>query len=264
MACIPGGPFLRGTNDGPENARPQETVWLHTFYMDLYEITVAQYRACVRAKKCPKAGPRYIGFDDPDMPITGISWYDARAYCRAQDKDLPTEAQWEKAARGTEGALYSWGDEPVTCERAIIRNVKGRGCGRPKPRTKPETGRPWEVGSRPAGVYGLYDMIGNSWEWVLDWSSASYHACGDACRGVDPKGPCPDRDPAEACPGYRRKIVRGGSWYWPASYNTAVYRRAHVPGNEPFHHFGFRCAKAPGPTPQTRPAAPAQGSTAPQ
>ncbi len=241
MACVPGGPFVRGSDDGPPDTRPKETVHLQTFWIDKYEVTVADYRACVAQRRCPKAGPRYIGFDEPSMPITGVSWFDARAYCRAHGKDLPTEAQWEKAARGEHGALYPWGDAPATCERAILKDHRGRGCGRKKPRTKPEKGRPWPVGSRPPGVYGLYDMVGNSWEWVLDWYTTSYADCGDACRGVDPKGPC---DGAVPCKGVRRKVVRGGSWYWPADpYNTAIYRRAHVPSNEPFHHFGFRCAK---------------------
>jgi formylglycine-generating enzyme required for sulfatase activity len=120
MACIPGGPFLRGTDAGPENARPAAEVWISTFYMDLNEVTYAQYRACADAGKCPNTGPRYRGYDYPNMPITGISWYDSVAYCEAQGKRLPTEAEWEKAARGEKGALYSWGDEPVTCELAIV------------------------------------------------------------------------------------------------------------------------------------------------
>ncbi len=240
MACVPGGPFLRGTDDGPENARPQARVWIGTFHMDRNEITYAQYRGCARAGQCPDTGPRYRGYDYPNMPITGISWYDAVAYCQAQGKRLPTEAEWEKAARGPDGALYPWGDAPVTCELAVIKDARGRSCGVKKDHTKPETGRPWDVGSRAPGVYGLYDMVGNSWEWVADWYASSYEACGEACTGIDPKGPC---GAAETCRGHGRKIVRGGSWYWPAAYNTAVYRRAHVPKNDPFHHFGFRCAR---------------------
>jgi formylglycine-generating enzyme required for sulfatase activity len=239
MSCIPGGPFIRGTNDGPENARPQETVWVHTFYMDQYEVTYAEYKACQKRKECPRAGPRYTDFNHPNMPIQGINWYDAVAYCKAHGKQLPTEAQWEKAARGPDGNLYPWGNEPVTCERAIYKNEKGRSCGLKKAISKPDTGRPWDVGSRPAGVYGLYDMVGNSWEWVADWYARSYEECGEACQGIDPKGPC---DGAEECPHHNWKIVRGGSWYWDATRQTGVFRRHHVPSNDPFHHFGFRCA----------------------
>ncbi|MEZ4451335.1 MAG: SUMF1/EgtB/PvdO family nonheme iron enzyme [Nannocystaceae bacterium] len=239
MACIPAGPFLRGSDDGPENARPAATVWLQTYYMDRNEVTYAEYKACVRARKCPMSGPAYSDFDRPRQPINGISWHDAVAYCRAHGKRLPTEAQWEKAARGDSGELHPWGDEPATCERAILRDASGRGCGVKKQGSKPETGRPWEIGSRPAYRYGLYDMAGNSWEWVADWYTRSYAECGDACLGVDPKGPCGG---ADECPGQKRKIVRGGSWYWPAEYATAIYRRPHFPENRPFHHFGFRCA----------------------
>ena len=239
MSCIPGGPFIRGSNEADKNAAPEASVWLQTFYMDQNEVTYAEYKACVKERACPRSGPAYTDFDRPQQPINGISWFDAVAYCESKGKRLPTEAQWEKAARGPDGELHPWGDEPATCERAIIKDESGRGCGVPKGGDKPEVGRPWVVGSRPAYRYGLYDMSGNSWEWVADWYARSYEKCGDECLGVDPKGPCGG---AEKCPGYGRKIVRGGSWYWPAEHATAIYRRSHVPNNFPFHHFGFRCA----------------------
>jgi formylglycine-generating enzyme required for sulfatase activity len=245
MACIPGGPFLRGSDQGPAPARPASTVFAQTLYMDLNEVTVAEYRACMKAGDCPEAGPRYVDYDRPRQPITGVSWFDAVAYCKAHGRHLPTEAEWEKAARGTDGRLYSWGDEPITCARAVYMDKSGRSCGVLKTRGgHPEKGRPLEVGSRPAGLYGLYDMIGNSWEWTADWFSESWDDCGAACAGVDPRGPCGGG--ATPCPGHNRKVVRGGSWYWPAEYNTTVYRRAHIPANQPeFHHFGFRCAASP-------------------
>lgn len=240
MACVPGGWFVRGTDDGPPNARPRARVWLQTFYIDRFEVTYAAYKACEAAGRCPRSGPRYTDFDHPNMPIQGVRWFDAVAYCEAHGKVLPTEAQWEKAARGPDGQLYPWGDEPPTCERAILKDATGRACGLPKARSKPEVGRPWDVGSRPAGRYGLHDMIGNSWEWVADWYSRDYAQCGADCLGRDPRGPCGG---AETCPGHALKLVRGGSWYWDETYATGVYRRAHAPSNEPFHHFGFRCAR---------------------
>jgi sulfatase modifying factor 1 len=242
MACVPAGPFLRGSDEGPEHARPAARVWLQTYYMDLNEVTYAEYKACVKARKCDPSGPGYTDFDRPRQPINGIRWFDADKYCRAQGKQLPTEAQWEKAARGPDGALHPWGDEPATCERAIIKDSSGRSCGVKKLYSKPETGRPFEVGSRPAYRYGLHDMSGNSWEWVADWYAKDYATCGAECAGVEPRGPCGG---AEQCAGYRRKIVRGGSWYWDAAHATAIYRRAHYPENQPFHHFGFRCAASP-------------------
>ena len=239
MACIPGGAFIRGSDQGPVAARPQATIWLSTFYMDLNEVTVAEYKRCVTHKKCVKSGPQYADFNRPRQPINGISWYEARAYCLAMGKHLPTEAEWEKAARGVDGRLYPWGDEPATCERAVIKDHTGRSCGIKKRGNHPEKGRVWEVGQKPAGVYGLFDMSGNSYEWVADWYSTDYQACGEKCSGRDPKGPC---NGSEKCPKHQYKVVRGGSWYWPAEHATTIYRRHHVPSNRPFHHFGFRCA----------------------
>ncbi|MSQ84415.1 MAG: formylglycine-generating enzyme family protein [Myxococcales bacterium] len=239
MACIAGGAFIRGSDDGPANAKPQATVWVQTFWMDLYEVTYAEYKACEKKGKCPKSGPKYSDFNRPKQAINGVSWHDAVAYCGAHGKRLPTEAEWEKAARGTQGALHPWGNEPATCKRAVIMDKTGRSCGVKKLHSQPDKGRVLEVGSRPAGAYGLFDMSGNSWEWVADWYSPSYAKCGSACAGVDPKGPCGGK---ATCAGYHEKLVRGGSWYWPAQYATAIWRRPHAANNEPFHHFGFRCA----------------------
>jgi formylglycine-generating enzyme required for sulfatase activity len=239
MTCIAGGPFLRGSDDGPPHARPQQTVWIQTFYMDSNEVTYADYKACVKEGKCRRAGPNYGDFNNPLQPITGINWYDAVNYCKVRGKHLPTEAEWEKAARGTDGRMYSWGNEPASCDRMIYMNEKGRSCGVPKAGKHPEKGRPEPVGSRPPGVYGLFDMAGNSWEWVYDWYSKSYSECGADCEGVNPRGPC---DGAEKCQRRRRRVVRGGSWYWEAEKATSFYRRSHVADNKPFHHFGFRCA----------------------
>ncbi|MEZ4427798.1 MAG: SUMF1/EgtB/PvdO family nonheme iron enzyme [Nannocystaceae bacterium] len=239
MACIPGGPFIRGSDDGPKNTHPAETVWLQTYYMDLNEATVEEYKACLERGDCLKGGPLYNDFSRPKQPIVGPNWYAAVRYCEAHGKHLPTEAEWEKAARGPDGALHPWGDEPATCERAIIKDARGRSCGVDKKFEHPKKGRTFEIASRPPFIYGLYDMSGNAWEWVADWASKDYAACGEACQGVDPKGPCGG---AEPCKGHDQKVVRGGSWYWDASYATAIYRRTHFPINKPFHHFGWRCA----------------------
>jgi len=240
MACIPGGPFLRGSNDGPDMAKPQAPVWAQTFFMDVNEVTFAQYKACERKGKCDKAGPKYRDFDRPNQPINGVSWYDAVKFCAAQGKHLPTEAQWEKAARGTDGRTHPWGNEPSTCERAVIMDETGRSCGVKKKGSEPDKGRVFEVGLKPAYLYGLKDIVGNSYEWVADWYSHSWAECGEACLGIDPKGPCEGKEP---CKGHRRKVVRGGSWYWGPDHNNSVYRREHIPANNPeYHHFGFRCA----------------------
>ena len=163
--------------------------------------------------------------------MVGANWFHARDYCAFRGKRLPTEAEWEKAARGPNGDLFPPGNEPLTCKNAIIQENGQKGCG---------TGITWDVASRPVERYGLYDMAGNSWEWVADWYAKDYTACGPACAGLNPRGPC---EGADKCPGYTEKIVRGGSWWWDAEYALGSNRRPHFPANKPFHHFGFRCAR---------------------
>ncbi len=240
MACVPGGWFLRGTDRGQPAARPASWVWVQTFLLEKTEVTNGAYRACVARGACEPAGPRYVDFDHPRQPITGVSWYQAKRYCEAQGRRLPTEAEWEKAARGDDGRRYPWGDEPADCRRAIILQPGlGRACGRRKRGGHAEKGKPWPVASRPAERLGIYDLGGNVQEWVFDWFSESWAACGTDCAGPDPKGPCQG---AENCPGHDFRVVRGGSWYWPASHAFTWRRRPHRPENRPFHHFGFRCA----------------------
>lgn len=268
MSCIPGGAFLRGYDNDKHHCNqssynkayvskemkekkdyrnnfPQETVWMQTFYMDKTEVTNAAYKECVKEKKCEKDGPKYVDFDASKQPITGLSWYNAKKFCEAQGKHLPTEAEWEKAARGENGDIYPWGNEPVSsCDNAVIMSKEGRSCGEKKRRgVSPEKGRVLEVCSKGASRYGLCDMMGNAEEWVADWYTGSYEACGDDCRGIDPKGPCGGNEDADGrCGKYRHKSVRGGSWYWEPDHATGIHRRSHVPSNNPAHHFGFRCA----------------------
>ncbi len=254
MVCVPGGWFLRGVQEplhscaqsdqpasGDIGAHPVDRVWVDTFYLDTTEVTFEAYQACVRRGACSPARPLYRDYDAPTQPMTGMSWFDAVAYCEARGGRLPTEAEFERASRGPDGALHPWGNEPATCEHAIIEDDSGRACGVPKRGSQPETGRIWEVASRPAGFYGLYDMVGNAEEWVADWWSPSYAACGADCVGENPRGPCGGASP---CADHRRRVLRGGSWYWGAEHATAVHRRPYRPSNRPAHHFGFRCAVA--------------------
>lgn len=257
MACIPSGAFTRGSErprtcrqgevrripkDQP-NHRPASIIELSTYYMDLTEVTYSAYQVCAKAKKCKPRRPQYADYNAPQQPMVGLSWYEADQYCRAQGKHLPTEAEWEKAARGPDRELYPWGNADVDCQRAVIKDKSGRSCGVKKARGKyPDKGKVLPVKSRPAGRYGIYDLIGNAEEWTADWYSRDWESCGQDCVGRDPQGPCPDQAPHQGCKGYRKKVVRGGSWYWPRECATSWTRRPHYPSNKPYHHFGFRCA----------------------
>lgn len=250
MACIPAGEFIRGSNNHEPDEKPEEKVYVSEFYMDIYEVTNTDFqkcldsgkcKECLKTKKCKYIGPTYgKPYLKPNQPIVGVSWYSAKEYCEFMGKRLSTEAEWEKAARGPDGNIYSWGNDQATCKLAIIEENGRKGCV-PKRIQPDRLMTTQDVGTRPVGVYGLYDMAGNSWEWVNDYYTPSYKACGDACRGKDPKGPC---NGEENCKGYKRRIVRGGSWWWPAKYARGSKRRPHIPENYPeYHHFGFRCAK---------------------
>lgn len=237
MKCIPGGGFERGSRRF-KREQPIDNIWLSTFYMDTYEVTNEAYDACVKRGDCEEAETKYEDFSRPKQPKVGATWYQAQAFCKANGKQLPSEAQWEKAARTDDGRRYPWGDEAADCSRAVIKTKAGRSCGMKKVGARPDVGRTFEVGSKPPNPYGLYDMSGNAWEWVADWYSSSYATCGQACKGIDPTGPCGGGEP---CRGRLEKVVRGGSWYWDYMHASATFRHHHFPKNDPYHHYGFRC-----------------------
>ena len=168
--------------------------------------------------------------------------YSAIAICLSYDYDGYFVAGNScNAAAPHDFDIYPWGNETPTCKNAVIMDDKGRSCGVTKRGKNPEKGRVLEVCSRGESRYGLCDMMGNAEEWVADWYTDSYEACGADCAGIDPKGPC-GGDDGEKCGKLRYKVVRGGSWYWPVEHATGIHRRSHVPSNNPGHHFGFRCA----------------------
>ena len=231
MVCIPGGPAGIGTAAGEANERPRHEGPVSTFYLDRHEVTNADYAACEEAGGCKTRIPSDPAFNPPTPPAVPLTWPMAHAYCVWAGKRLPTEAEWEKAARGGPSAHpFPWGDEPSTCERA-----QSVGC-------PPETTLP--VGSLPAGAYGLFDMAGNGYEWVQDWATGCYDgcptACGDACMGRDPAGPCAG---APECDGFTQRILKGGSWYWPANHGRGAWRRAQKT-NSGQHRYSVRCASS--------------------
>lgn len=229
--CIPGGPAVIGSDTERPNERPRHQVEISTFYLDRFEVTNEQYARCEKAGACPRRIAPDPSFLAPTQPAVPLTWHAASAYCGWAGKRLPTEAEWEKAARGgPEGRTYPWGEEPPDCTRAQYD---------PCP---PLTTRP--VGSFAAGAYGLHDMAGNGYEWVADWESGCYEgctdACGAACLGRDPQGPCGG---APACPGRVRRTIKGGSWFWPPAQMRGSWRRPQKPASG-VHRLSVRCASS--------------------
>ena len=226
MLYVPEGEFIMGDYDEDSHftSRPSRKVYLDEFYIDKYEVTNAEFNKCARLGPCWDSDVfRYKGLDGATQPVVGVSWYQAKDYCEWVGKRLPTEAEWEKAARGANGRLYPWG-EKVSCDLANYQR-----CGYDK--TTP-------VGSYPAAVspYGALDMAGNVEEWTFDWNDERYHYS------------TPDRNPIvkvspERVPINMRRVTRGGSWTSEHDYVLrASYRSSRQPISR-MNFIGFRCAK---------------------
>ncbi|MBN1811163.1 MAG: SUMF1/EgtB/PvdO family nonheme iron enzyme, partial [Anaerolineae bacterium] len=215
MVYVPAGEFTIGDDGGEGNEKPVHVVYLDAFWMDRTEVANAQYQKCVVAGACAlsdrAADSRY---NAPQKPVVGVTWHDADAYCRWAGARLPTEAEWEKAARGTDKRRYPWGDSAVDCNKATYD-----ACG----------GEAVLVGSKIAGAspYGALDMAGNVIEWVSDWYDSGYYANSPA---NNPKGP----DSGD------RRVLRGGSWYHVQNLVRSSYRLYSSPTNRDTY-IGFRC-----------------------
>jgi formylglycine-generating enzyme required for sulfatase activity len=226
MVLIPAGEFQMGSDDGSNNERPIHTVYLDAFYMDVHEVTNAQYKAFMDTTKHP--APRYLNdsnFNAPNQPVVGVSWYDAATYCQWAGKRLPTEAEWEKAARGgLVGARYPWGDEEPEQARVSYN---------------PNAANPALVGSYPPNGYGLYDMAGNVWEWCLDEYQADFYAKSAK------ENPFPEGDIDSVINNFTSitvgRVLRGGSW---VNDNLRVAARHRFNPSFTFNFVGFRCARA--------------------
>lgn len=235
MACVPGGTFTIGTADARADEGAPGEVTIRSFFLDRNEVTNERYRECMEAGRCGRHA-RYVGFLRRTQPVVGVSWDDAQAFCAHAGGRLPTDAEFERAARGLAGTRYPWGDdEGDPCSRAVLRTRAGTGCGA-------EVTQP--VGSRPPGHFGIHDLAGNVHEWVSDRYAPCLRGCarecGDACFGENPRGPCGgDAD----CGGYPLRSIRGGSWYWPLERARGSARRGARPANEAGHRFGVRCAR---------------------
>jgi len=215
MARAPKGAFIMGSSTGNADQRPEHNVVLTTFWIDQYEVTNERYVACVSAGKC-RENEKYEGLTDSDQPVVGVSWFDAADYCAFVGKRLPTEAEWEKAARGQDGREYPWGNS-LDCRLANYRECR--------------VGKTTPVGAYPAGAspYRLLDMAGNAAEWVNDWYDPNYY---QRSPKDGPKGPETGK--------YR--VIRGGMWLRYAYQMRSADRAAQSPDTRN-NTTGFRCAK---------------------
>jgi len=226
--AVPAGPFIMGSDHGAPDEAPVHTVVVSTFWLDRHEVTNTRYAACVRAGACVRPAlassrlrPHY--FDDPrfgDYPVIFVSWEQADAFCRFDGGRLPTEAEWEKAARGPAPSrrIYPWGDDAPDCRHANMGGPSS--C----------LGDTDLVGRRPAGAspYGALDLAGNVWEWVADRYDRHWYARSEA---VDPRGP------AEG----NLRVMRGGCWESGAGNLRVSCRKADLP-QAWADNVGFRCA----------------------
>jgi len=226
MIFIPAGEFLMGSSDADPAAmsveKPQRRVYLDAYWIDQTEATNAMYTRCVEAGRClPIVTPRPDMADFPNHPVQGVIWSQALVYCQWVGRRLPTEAEWEKAARGADGRIYPWGDAPPDPSRASFDFLAGDVT---------------DVGSYPDGAspYGVLDLAGNVWEWVADWYDETYYQTpfGDvpAAPGQNPSGPSLGT----------LKVIRGGAWNVAGRSIRAAVRFWAFPERNDFD--GFRCA----------------------
>jgi formylglycine-generating enzyme required for sulfatase activity len=226
MVLIPDGEFVMGTNDRLPDEGPEHKVNIPAFYIDKYEVTNLQYKQFIDAtnRKSPEHF-RNRTFPDgkADHPVTYVSWYDADEYCHWAGKRLPSEQEWEKTARSTDGRIYPWGNDFAitranTPQHWLVLEQDGD--------TTP-------VGAFPEGVsaFGTFDMSGNVWEWTASWYK-----------------PHPGNHRVTENYGEKYKVLKGGSWWDCSFYKCGIsapsYNRSFFLQSTKNKSFGFRCAKS--------------------
>jgi formylglycine-generating enzyme required for sulfatase activity len=224
MRLVSAGEFILGSDKGMQDEEPAQTIYLNTFYIDKYEVTNALYRICVKAEACqpPKVDSTANDvdyFNDPaydNHPVVFVDWNMARTYCEWRGARLPTEAEWEKAARGTDGRMYPWGEE-ISCDQANYFGCEGDTTSVTR----------FANGVSP---YGLHDMAGNVYEWVSTLYNEYPYDLMDGREEL-------------FAPGDR--VIRGGSWLSSDSDNEvrASYRQKADPKTVR-ENLGFRCASS--------------------
>ena len=227
MILVPEGPFIMGTDseDAFADTKPSHRVTLKAYLIDRYEVTNAQYTKCVEAKYCTPpqdlssaTRPDYFTNNDyANFPVIHVDWYQASAYCSWAGKRLPTEAEWEKAARGEQGYFFPWGNSLPEVIPAQINQFEG--------------GDTAPADANPEGIspYGVYNMEGNVWEWTADQYDQYYYSKSPA---ADPR----------AVTGGNDYVIRGFSWAYPFDrYEITTRNFSYILKHT--YDLGFRCAK---------------------
>jgi len=237
MVHVPEGPFRMGCDPGRDGLcapaeTPSRTPWVSGFFLDRTEVTVDAYRACVEAGVCARPVSlslcNYGSSDRGNFPVNCVTWDHALTYCRWRGGRLPTEAEWEKAARGTDGRLWPWGNEPFDAGGVFRANLGEGFASVLRSRDHWELDAP--VGFYPEGAspFGALDLAGNLAEWVEDGYREPY----DSEDLRDPQvGPTPDG-----------RVVRGGSFRDPGRRARTYAREVH-PAESWYDHVGFRCVR---------------------
>ncbi|MDP1769719.1 MAG: formylglycine-generating enzyme family protein [Nitrospirota bacterium] len=233
MMRIPAGPFTMGSTDGLPNERPEHRVTLDAFFIDQYEVTLSLYRRFLESGKheSPPTWDDEAATTVGDRPATGMKWESAAAYCRWTGKRLPTEAEWEKAARGTDGRRYPWGDmQPFVDIANYNRGMWVNEAITLVAVTSGLEGMSVRHGLKEGGKspFGLFHMAGNAAEWVADWYERDYYE------------KTPEQNPAGPATGEKR-VIRGGSWVdLPAALRVTARFSAEADYED--RTIGFRCA----------------------
>ena len=232
IVYVPEGEFIMGSDDGQNDESPVHTVYLDAFWIDQTEVTNAMYRQCVEAGICDEPSDVYFYNDDlyGDHPVVYVNWDDADTYCNWAGRRLPTEAEWEKAARSTVGWVYPWGDVFT----GLYLNYCDRLCpyGWKDEKWSDGFNRIAEVGSYPKGAsrYGALDMLGNVWEWTADWYDKDYYSISPSENPMGPEKGI-------------YKVMRGGSWSTSIDSIRSSNRNQNFSSSMDIYDgdIGFRC-----------------------
>jgi formylglycine-generating enzyme required for sulfatase activity len=227
MVLVPAGEFTMGSDEGDDDEQPVHRVVLDPFYLDTFEVTngrFAKFVAAIQSEPPWGFADQETPVVDAERPVRWVTWLEATGYCLWAGKRLPTEAEWEKAARGTDGRIYPWGNDPPTAAQAVFGLKEGA-----------ETASP--VGDHPQGrsPYGAQDLAGNLYEWVADWYDDAFYQTP------------PTRNPRGPVVG-STKVQRGGS-YTNSPYRLRAAFRTKADPTEHDPHVGFRCAQDAPPHP---------------